>query len=434
MLLEELGLSDKVIKKLNSGDVFDTEELSIMNFNDLYTLFGLNEKEIMEVQKVMYTKLNIRVIPEDELSIWDSSVLIELMRTSGITVEMLSLYSGISEDRLTELIKGTDVIPSAKELIVLACIFDVDAKVFYKGYLKENTVFKKVNKLELYNKLYNEVSEEEKIGLKLPYPYNLLNRITDEKFIFSGYTTFEKYDKLYTFLVGEFGVRIANRMLDFIVFPLRFNEEYLIHNEDIAKFSEYLKSFLENREYHIIYLRYHDEKSLDAVDSLYNLTRERIRQIEDRALRKIKVNLANHGFKSFINNGEYQEKLEKQKQILSDLNKVKDGVQAIDKLITNAKCNIFNKTFLSLIDNTINEDNSSILEIGKSIELMTPVEELGLSIRSTNALKRAGIQIFGDILNFSYSDLGHIRNLGSKSVNEIFSLVKDAGYELKPEK
>ena len=65
---------------------------------------------------------------------------------------------------------------------------------------------------------------------------------------------------------------------------------------------------------------------------------------------------------------------------------------------------------------------------------MTPVWELGLSVRSTNCLQRANIKTFGDILNYSYSNLSNIRNMGRKSVDEVVDFVRSAGYELKSEK
>ena len=55
-----------------------------------------------------------------------------------------------------------------------------------------------------------------------------------------------------------------------------------------------------------------------------------------------------------------------------------------------------------------------------------PIEELELSIRSYNCLKRAGISTIGALRTMSDEDLQHIRNLGRKSISEIKE--KLAGY------
>ena len=47
------------------------------------------------------------------------------------------------------------------------------------------------------------------------------------------------------------------------------------------------------------------------------------------------------------------------------------------------------------------------------------IEQLGLSVRSTNALHRKSIQTAGQMMELSEEELFAIRNLGQKSVSEI---------------
>ena len=47
------------------------------------------------------------------------------------------------------------------------------------------------------------------------------------------------------------------------------------------------------------------------------------------------------------------------------------------------------------------------------------INELNLSVRSCNALNRAGILTVGDLQSLSEEDLWKIKNLGAKSVQEI---------------
>ena len=61
----------------------------------------------------------------------------------------------------------------------------------------------------------------------------------------------------------------------------------------------------------------------------------------------------------------------------------------------------------------------------------TPIEQLNLSARAYNGLKRAGINTLGDISSLSRDQLLEIKNLGNKSVDEICNTVKSFGYVIE---
>ncbi len=63
--------------------------------------------------------------------------------------------------------------------------------------------------------------------------------------------------------------------------------------------------------------------------------------------------------------------------------------------------------------------------------LETTIEELELSVRSSNCLKRAGINTVEELLNKTEEDLLKVRNLGKKSLEEILGKLNDLGLELK---
>ena len=42
------------------------------------------------------------------------------------------------------------------------------------------------------------------------------------------------------------------------------------------------------------------------------------------------------------------------------------------------------------------------------------IDDIGLSVRSTNALHRAGVQTVGELLNYTEDSLSNIRNMGRK--------------------
>jgi DNA-directed RNA polymerase subunit alpha len=62
-----------------------------------------------------------------------------------------------------------------------------------------------------------------------------------------------------------------------------------------------------------------------------------------------------------------------------------------------------------------------------------PVEELELTVRSYNCLKREGVDTIGQLATMTEEELMGIRNLGMKSVDEIRSKLFELGYVLESE-
>ena len=61
------------------------------------------------------------------------------------------------------------------------------------------------------------------------------------------------------------------------------------------------------------------------------------------------------------------------------------------------------------------------------------IEELDLSVRSYNCLKRAGINTVEDLSNKSEEDMMKVRNLGRKSLEEVINKLHGLGLALKRE-
>ena len=60
------------------------------------------------------------------------------------------------------------------------------------------------------------------------------------------------------------------------------------------------------------------------------------------------------------------------------------------------------------------------------------IEELDLSVRSYNCLKRAGINTVDDLANKTEEDMMKVRNLGRKSLEEVLNKMADLGLALQP--
>jgi DNA-directed RNA polymerase subunit alpha len=86
----------------------------------------------------------------------------------------------------------------------------------------------------------------------------------------------------------------------------------------------------------------------------------------------------------------------------------------------------------------INFDEESEFDTGEGDEteeklrkiLSTPVEELELSVRSSNCLKMANIQTIGDLVQRSEEDMVKTKNFGKKSLAEIQNKLKSYGLGL----
>ncbi|MCY0881157.1 MAG: DNA-directed RNA polymerase subunit alpha [Firmicutes bacterium] len=64
--------------------------------------------------------------------------------------------------------------------------------------------------------------------------------------------------------------------------------------------------------------------------------------------------------------------------------------------------------------------------------LQMPIEELDLSVRSFNCLKRAGINTVGELANKTDEDMMKVRNLGKKSLEEVKEKLVGMGLGLRP--
>ena len=70
---------------------------------------------------------------------------------------------------------------------------------------------------------------------------------------------------------------------------------------------------------------------------------------------------------------------------------------------------------------------------GKEKVLEMTIEELDLSVRSFNCLKRAGINTVEDLTNRTEDDMMKVRNLGRKSLEEVVQKLNSLGFDLARE-
>ncbi len=92
---------------------------------------------------------------------------------------------------------------------------------------------------------------------------------------------------------------------------------------------------------------------------------------------------------------------------------------------------ILNEHLNLFIDLSESAKNTEIMiekeESKKEKVLETTIEELDLSVRSYNCLKRAGINTVQDLTNRSENDMMKVRNLGRKSLEEVVAKLDSMG-------
>ena len=90
--------------------------------------------------------------------------------------------------------------------------------------------------------------------------------------------------------------------------------------------------------------------------------------------------------------------------------------------------------FMGLADVDEPQEDESIFATGAeedNAELDKQIEDLDLSVRSYNCLKRAGIHSVRQLVEFSENDLLNIRNFGVKSIEEVKDKLESMGLSLK---
>lgn len=78
------------------------------------------------------------------------------------------------------------------------------------------------------------------------------------------------------------------------------------------------------------------------------------------------------------------------------------------------------------MDILISKDNDKQVKV-----LEMPIEEMDLSVRSYNCLKRANINTVEDLIKKSKNDMLKVRNLGLKSIDEVVNKLESYGLSLR---
>lgn len=151
--------------------------------------------------------------------------------------------------------------------------------------------------------------------------------------------------------------------------------------EDIEEGLSHILSSLSERDQKIVFLRYRERKTLREIAEQLGVTPERIRSLENKAIMRIRHPRC--------------------------LGYIIYGKKGYEKLIEERK------------KARERENKQCILQM--------TLEELDLSVRSFNCLKKKNYNTINDIASLSEDEIASIRNLGSHSIVEIAEVLYKLG-------
>lgn len=152
---------------------------------------------------------------------------------------------------------------------------------------------------------------------------------------------------------------------------------------------EYVLHSLTERERRVLDFRYKEGLTYEEIGKHFCVTRERIRQIHAKSLRKLRRP--------------------------DRLNYLKYGVSGV----------IARQT-----ESAREAALASLPKLDIKPEDIT-LEELELSVRSYNCLKRAGMNTLREVSEMTFDELCHVRNVGKKSIDEIYAVLTKYGIRLR---
>ena len=109
-----------------------------------------------------------------------------------------------------------------------------------------------------------------------------------------------------------------------------------------------------------------------------------------------------------------------------------DSIKPADAVSLASKFLVEHFEIVSMINETIVNQQymQEQQEVVETKEYETSIEELDLSVRSKNCLKRANIYTLGDLIRKSEDEMMKVRNLGRKSLKEIMQKLHERGLDL----
>lgn len=302
----------------------------------------------------------------------------ELRETLGYTIIQIAQATNMTRSRYSKLEKNKIPNASMVSYIKLADFYGVgldyllgrntqptiNKNIVTYDIIKDINKFNKINFNEPDTDNIEEITEIKKVETKI-----LQDIIKKENLIHTGYPI--------NILNAIFDQNILKTEIEIV--PTIIKDLEIIYNE-----------YLTEREIYVIKMRFIKQLTLENVGKLLNVGRERIRQIEAIAIRKLR--------RGYITNSlvyKIDDDIENKKQ---ELNKLKDEIEKYNNKIQTRRI------------------------VTKPIHIC----ELNFPIRTTNSLIRANIDTLEKLVKYTLNnEILKTRSLGKKSYFEILNKLQD---------
>lgn len=171
-----------------------------------------------------------------------------------------------------------------------------------------------------------------------------------------------------------------------------------------------------DRERKVLTLRYRDGLTLEKTGEVFGVQRERIRQIQARALRKLRHPRLSRHYRL--------DTMERWHEAEEELSKVRlENVRLQNRL----------DALMEVASHKITPAELDEIEKERERKQSARIDEMELSVRSYNCLCRANIRYVKDLEGMTIEKLAKVRNLGRKSMNEVIAKAAEWGIEIKSE-
>lgn len=191
----------------------------------------------------------------------------------------------------------------------------------------------------------------------------------------------------------------------------KFEGEYEFSSASVQRMVE---SALTDRERRVVLARWTAPKTYEQLGKEFGITRERIRQIEAKALRKL-VHPSRVLEFSCVSRKELAALLKEKEALAEQLERAEKRIDAlIDKVEPQ------NKT----------DDSKPLVDPVEGMD----IDALDLTVRSFNCLARSGYRTVGQVICIPEQAFYHIRNFGRKSAEEVITKIHAMGLKMEWER
>lgn len=200
-----------------------------------------------------------------------------------------------------------------------------------------------------------------------------------------------------------------DELLDDVIMAMPFDAKETIQDV-LVNWSDW---GLSEREAKVLRFRFIDKMTLDKIGVEFGVQRESIRQIEAKALRKLRHPARSRKLKQGLYITKHTES--RAREIADEL------VEELAK----KKAENDTRVIQGRAELSDNEEEQAWWRL--------PIEDLNLSVRAYNVLKRHGCNYVSDIVIIKYDELVKFRNIGRKTVAEIVYKIREYMPEYMPE-